>query len=93
VELRRGIRQILSLLVLDRTDVREVIPDHVCGRSTHARVEEPANGYLINMDELPPDELPSDERGELRTEVGQTLVLVGMAALILVAGLLIGLAL
>ena len=38
------------------------------------------------------DEPPPDERGELRTEVGQTLILVGMMAVIIVVGLLIGLA-
>ncbi|MGH2642289.1 MAG: hypothetical protein ACRDGO_11380 [Actinomycetota bacterium] len=38
------------------------------------------------------EELPPDEQGELRTEIGQTLILVGMTAAIIVAGLLIGLA-
>ena len=35
---------------------------------------------------------PPDERGELRTEVGQTLILVGMMVVTIVAGFLIGLA-
>ncbi|HEX6580961.1 MAG TPA: hypothetical protein VF195_08830 [Actinomycetota bacterium] len=38
------------------------------------------------------DELPPDERGELRTEVGQSLILVGMMAVTIIAPLLIGLA-
>ena len=35
---------------------------------------------------------PPDERGELRAEVGQTLILVGMMVVTIVAGFLIGLA-
>ena len=42
------------------------------------------------MDELPRD--PEDEQGEIRTEVGQSLLLVGMTAVIVGLGLLIGLA-
>jgi len=37
------------------------------------------------------DELPTDERGELRTEVGQSLILVGMLVVIVLAGLLFAL--
>jgi hypothetical protein len=41
------------------------------------------------MDELPRD--PEDEQGEIRTEVSQSLLLVGMTAVIISLGLLIGL--
>ena len=41
------------------------------------------------MDELPGD--PEDEQGEIRTEIGQSLLLVGMTAVIISLGLLIGL--
>ena len=47
-------------------------------------------GYGPCMDELPPD--PDDEQGEIRTEVGQSLLLVGMTAVIIGLGLLISLA-
>lgn len=40
------------------------------------------------MDELPRD--PEDEQGEIRTEIGQSLLLVGMTAVIISLGLLIG---
>ena len=42
------------------------------------------------MDDLPPG--PDEEQGELRAEVGQSLILVGMMALIIVAGLVVGFA-
>jgi hypothetical protein len=42
------------------------------------------------MDELPPD--PEDEQGEIRTEVGQSWLLIAMMAAIIGIGLLIGLA-
>jgi hypothetical protein len=44
-------------------------------------------GYGSTMRRLPPE-----EQGEIRAEVGQSLVLIGMATLVIVAGLLIGLA-
>ena len=44
----------------------------------------------MSTDQLPPGE--QDEHGELRTEVGQSLVLLGMLAILIVAALLFGLA-
>jgi hypothetical protein len=54
-----------------------------------AYVKSPTPGYEVDMDAEPPT---SDPEENMRSELGQTVALLGMTILVILAGLVIGLA-